>query len=119
MKTAAQTELDTRVNEVIAGFLSYLKAEKKTNLLPHIVKKLQHEIEAAEDRGEIVTAVPLTHDQIARIEEIVSSKMGRQIVLKNKVRNAIMGGIVIKLNDLVIDLSLKKQLSDIQKNVYS
>lgn len=118
MKTAAQTELDIRVDEVIAGFLSYLKSENKTNLLPRIVKKLQSEIDADEDRGEIISAVALTSDQTARIEDIVSKKMERKIQLKNKVDAHILGGMVIRLNDLVIDLSLKSQLADIQKAVY-
>jgi len=118
MKTAAQNELDKRVDEVIAGFLSYLKAEQKTNLLPRIVKKLQSEIDADEDRGEIISAVPLTPDQRVRIEEIISKKMEREIKLTNKVDPHIMGGMIVRLNDLVIDLSLKTQLADIQHSVY-
>lgn len=119
MKTATSKVIEKKVDEIIAGFLSYLKKEDELTLLPSIVAKLESEVKASSDKGEVITAIKLEDEQVRQIEEIMVKKLNRPVHLTNVVKNDILGGLIIRFNDILIDLSLKTQLAEIQRQVYT
>jgi len=44
-------------------------------------------------------------------------KLGKEIIITEQVDESILGGIIIKINDLVIDGSLAKGLKNIRRNL--
>src|SRR3989344_6921150 len=108
-------DLTKNVDEIIAGFLSYLKNEKKVELLPKIVKRLQQHISLSHLEGEILSTVPLTKEHIDTIAALVEEKFYKRVTFTNKVTKSIIGGIVIKFDDIIIDRSLKTQLEELKK----
>ncbi len=67
---------------------------------------LQHDVEAVE------VAVPfsLTELQMERLKKILSSKMGRSVDVKQTIDREIVGGMVLRLGDSVLDGGLKNKL---------
>ncbi len=62
----------------------------------------------------ITTARQLTEDEMQGLQESLTTKFGREIyITKAKVDNAIIGGIIVTLQDEVYDASLKRQLEKV------
>ena len=66
------------------------------------------------DVATITTAVPLTTDQLARLERSLAATAGRSIRFDTIVDPAVLGGVRIQLGDDVIDGSVATRLSDLR-----
>jgi F-type H+-transporting ATPase subunit delta len=66
---------------------------------------------------EVVSAVELDSSMMDKIKKYVEGAVGDQVILKNKVDSSIIGGLVIKIGEKVIDLSIRDRLEDIKANL--
>lgn len=66
-------------------------------------------------RAEVVTATPLSADNIASLkEQLKASSGGREIVLDTKVDASIVGGLIVRLGSRMVDASLRTKLNAIR-----
>lgn len=107
-----------KAEEIVLRVLSMLTEKDRLVLLPIIIKRLQKHLELYANQGEIISAVALDKDYITQIEHTLEKKLNEKIVLKNTVDKKILGGIIIRFKDLLIDQSLKRQLNDLKEAVY-
>jgi F-type H+-transporting ATPase subunit delta len=66
---------------------------------------------------EVKTAAPLAPDEKAVIAEWFAAKLGRRLTIRNVVDPAIIGGIVIKAGDVMIDASVVSKLNNLIKQL--
>jgi F0F1-type ATP synthase delta subunit len=66
---------------------------------------------------EVVSAVELDRTMMDKIKEYVERAVGHRVILKNKVDGSIIGGLVIKIGEKVIDLSIRDKLEDIKESL--
>jgi len=64
-----------------------------------------------------LTAVKMNEEDKLKLQEKLSEKLGKKVLLTNTVDEEIMGGVLLKIGDKVIDSSVKGRLEDIQKNL--
>jgi len=67
--------------------------------------------------GEIQTAVALSAARIAAIEEEVALRLGHAVRLRPRIMNNILGGILVKVGDTVIDGTLDTQLDEVRRRL--
>lgn len=65
-------------------------------------------------RAEVVTAVPLDDERRRRVAEDLGRMVGRKIVMTEKVDPKVLGGIVAKVGDRLIDGSTRTRLHDLR-----
>ena len=65
--------------------------------------------------GTVTTAVPMNKTEIERLQNELKDKFKKNVVLTNKVDKDIIGGVLIRIEDKVIDSSIKGQLEEIKK----
>lgn len=69
--------------------------------------------------GVVYTTVPLTEDQLYKLDEEASKLIRKKVYLKNRIDKSILGGVKIFVDGKVIDASFKSRLdrlADIIKN---
>lgn len=64
-----------------------------------------------------LTAVAMTEEEKLKLQSKLSEKLGKKVILSNMVNKEIMGGVLLKIEDKVIDSSIKGRIEDIQKNL--
>lgn len=64
----------------------------------------------------VVSVVPLNADQMENLSRALGQSSGKQINLTGSVDPAILGGLVIKIGNNLIDLSLKSKLEAMAQN---
>lgn len=61
--------------------------------------------------GEVRTVIPLTDEQRARLEAALNRLVSGRVVLENRIDPEILGGVVVRLSDRIIDGSVKHRLA--------
>jgi F-type H+-transporting ATPase subunit delta len=69
------------------------------------------------ERITVITQTPSSESLIDSIKSQIGKKLEKEIIVTEKVDESILGGIIIKIGDLVIDGSLAKGLKNIKSNL--
>ncbi|GHV54131.1 ATP synthase subunit delta [Deltaproteobacteria bacterium] len=92
----------------------YLLADKRRlSLLAQIAEEYQILADESKGimRGEFISAVPLNKEKQDAVRAELTKKASHTLELDFKVDKALLGGMVLKLGDNVMDASLKTQLT--------
>ena len=95
------------------NFIRVLSENKRIDLLPEI-KTLFEQLKAEEERSQevsVTSAFPLTKDQLDKLAIKIEARLGRSVRLNPQVDRDLIGGVIIKAGDLVIDGSLRARLT--------
>lgn len=66
-----------------------------------------------------LTRIPMTEDEVKKLTDKLASKLGKHVSIKNTVDVNLIGGMLIRIEDKVVDLSIKGQLEGLQKMLNS
>ena len=107
--------LDTcgkRLDKDAANFIRLLSENHRLVLLPEIAALYEALRAQAEGRveAEVVSASEVTAAQLKDIAAALKKRLGRDIDLSTRIDPALIGGIVIRAGDLVIDGSVQGKL---------
>jgi F-type H+-transporting ATPase subunit delta len=76
---------------------------------------------AAEERSrelaEVRSAVALTDEQVARLADALSQATGKQVEVKVIVDDRVMGGIVARIGDVVIDGTVRHRIEQLKERL--
>ncbi|MDR1677733.1 MAG: ATP synthase F1 subunit delta [Deltaproteobacteria bacterium] len=68
-------------------------------------------------RGTLTSAVPVTESQLSAVKGALNTMSGSRVELEVVIDPTIIGGLVARLGDLVIDSSLKTQLERLDRHL--
>jgi F-type H+-transporting ATPase subunit delta len=105
----------------VRNFLIAIAREGTLNRLPDIVRSFEHygQANARPLAGEVISAVPLDDEQQAKIISDLRARYGERLDLRFNVDPSLIGGLIIRVGDQVLDNSLRARLSAIQRNMLS
>lgn len=108
-----------RLNAQAGNFIRLLVENRRLTLLPDIVTLYEALRAEAEKRLEatVVSAYPLEPAQMKAIEQALQRKFGRAIHLASQVDKSLLGGVVIRCQDLVIDGSATGRLRELASHL--
>lgn len=100
------------IAEFVLKFLMLLVDKRRETVLPAIIReyiKLANEARNIVE-AEVTTAMPLESDQHTALINKLASVTGKTIILKTQIDKAIIGGVIVKIGDKLIDGSVARQL---------
>jgi F-type H+-transporting ATPase subunit delta len=99
------------------NFVRLLGHNGRLDQLAAIRGIFEQEREALEGRGkiEVRSAYPLTPEEEGRIGEAMSKRLGVSVSLSVSVDPDLIGGVVVRAGDLVIDASLRGRLNQLRQ----
>lgn len=106
-----------KIDEKLINFLYILTEKNKINLLGEILKSFEQI--SAENSGisvvEIISATELNQDYKNRIINKLEQKLGKKVEPYWNIEPEIIGGLIFKIGDTVIDSSLKNKIENFSK----
>ncbi len=103
------------------NFLSILAEYKRLPLLPAIAE-LFEELKAAQEQlveVNISTAFALPADSEQKLVDALKQKLQREVRVQTQVDSALLGGVLVRAGDVVIDGSVKGRLGKLAEAVAS
>jgi F-type H+-transporting ATPase subunit delta len=102
----------TEIADFVLKFLMLLLDKRRETALPAIICeyiKLANEARNIVE-AEVTTAVPLDSNQQIALSNKLRLVTGKTVVLKAQIDKSIIGGVVVKIGDKLIDGSVARQL---------
>ena len=103
-----------KTQKTFLGFVKTLTKHNKIVLIEKVFSQFNKLIDINEGFTEVhlTTSKKLENEKLKQIEKIISQKINRQVKLKKKVDPQIIGGIIIQIDSIMIDNSVKSKLSE-------
>jgi F-type H+-transporting ATPase subunit delta len=106
---------------VSVGLVLVLLDRGRIGEIDDVVAAYGRRVDAAEGRVVVtaVTAVPLTPELRQKIQDKVRAQTGRDAEIEETVDPSIIGGLVLRVGDVVVDASLRTRLDEMRRSLES
>jgi F-type H+-transporting ATPase subunit delta len=110
-KRVVRKALGEALSPLTLHFLLILVDKNREVLIPHIAEEFNGILDRALNRTDVdvTSAVPLEEDIVTQIRESLARTLEKEVTLRMKVDPSILGGIIVRVEDRVLDGSLLGQ----------
>ncbi len=101
-----------RFSALVGNFIKVLSRSDRLALAPEISRLFDEFRSKAEGslNVEVVSAFELSDEEVRRIADAVRKRLGKAVEVATRVDQDLIGGVVVRAGDLVIDASLRGRL---------
>lgn len=91
----------------------------RANLAPAILDayRLQLDDERGIAHARVTTAVPLSEQEMSQVNSRLTDLTGRQVKMETAIDPSIIGGVVVRIGDKLIDGSTRARLQDLKRRL--
>lgn len=107
------------LSELVVNFIKLTLDKNRQGIIRDIYTSLKELIDDANNRQrvKVTSAIELNEESKKKIKLALEDKYKKEIILEERTDETILGGIVIKIGDVIIDSSLAKDLRIIKENL--
>jgi F-type H+-transporting ATPase subunit delta len=120
-KAVAAIAGQLKLDPLTTNFLGVLTRNGRKGQLAQVIRFFR--LLAADHRGEttaeVISAHPLSDQQIAALKTKLGSRAGRDVTIDARTDPQILGGIIVKMGSEMIDASLKTKLNRLAQRMKS
>jgi F-type H+-transporting ATPase subunit delta len=121
-KTRTLTQRLGDVNPLAIKLVLLLAAKGNLAALDDVAEEYQAMVDnyrgiEGTEIAEVTTAIPVDNDYQLKIAQRITEIIGKPVLLRPKVDPAILGGIVIRVGDKLIDGSIRSKLVALRKDL--
>lgn len=116
----AKNVFEGRVSDELLGFLTIIISKDRYRDIDAILDYFIAEVKRYKGIGvaTVTTAVPLGEDQRGKIEQkLLDTTQYAKMEMHFQVDEALIGGMVVRIGDRVVDSSIRTKLSELQKEL--
>ncbi|MBI4793562.1 MAG: F0F1 ATP synthase subunit delta [Deltaproteobacteria bacterium] len=118
-KVMAEIVKTAAVPQIMGNFLNLLAQKNRANVLPEIAQTFHAMVDVERNicQGVVITAKALEPGLQDKAKQTLEKITGKQVVLKVQVDPSIIGGMIAKVGDLILDGSIKTQLEGLKESI--
>ena len=118
-KVMAQLISELQADQLMANFLNLVVQKKRADILPEIATEFQLLVDADQNisRGTVISAIEISGDLQTKVQSTLENITGNKVILTSEIDPSIIGGIIAKVGDLVMDGSIKTQLAGLNESI--
>ena len=105
----------------VKNFVNILSSNKRIGLLPHI-QTLFELFKANQEKSvevEVISAFDMDGATVAKLGDVLGRKLEREVKVSTATDQSILGGVLIRAGDLVIDGSVRGRLNKLAEAMNS
>jgi F-type H+-transporting ATPase subunit delta len=109
--------LGEKVSSLALNHLEFVIDQGRGDLISQIATAFSDMVFAAKNQvvAEVTTAIPLDPQLSEKLQKKLSEVTGRNVAIKNLVDKSILGGVVVRLKDKIINGSLRQSLDELRE----
>jgi F-type H+-transporting ATPase subunit delta len=106
-------------DKIMTRFLNLLVEKRRTDILPELAAEFQAIVDKDQNicRSNIISAMELSEALQGKVQAALEKITGKKVILATEVDPSIIGGIIAKVGDLVLDGSIKTQLAGLNESI--
>lgn len=115
----AREKLATHLSPLALNMTLVLLSRGRSSLIPYIARAFS-ELERQRERSvvaQVTAAREISEEQKAALSEQLSRQTAKEVTLEVRVDPTILGGLVIKIGDQLLDLSVTARLNRLREQV--
>ena len=118
-KDLVRKVLGPQFSDLTRQFLELLVDKNREVLIPYLAGEFKEILDDLHNRidVDVTSAVPLPEDLQDRLKGTLSRLLDKEVLLHPKIDPGILGGIVVRVEDKIIDGSVKGRLEDLRKKL--
>jgi len=118
-KVMAKIAEAVKGDAILTAFLNLLVERQRAVIIPDIAHEMQVMVDNAQNisHGTVISAIELDKDLQEKIQATLEKITGNKVILQSQVDPTIIGGIIAKVGDLVVDGSIKTQLNGLKESI--
>ena len=118
-QTVIEELIGARASRLTVGIVQLIVSQGRAEDLPDIVRAMLEQAASSRDRAlaEVRSAVPLDDQTLSRLESALAKATGKQVEVKVVVDPSVIGGIVARVGDTVIDGTVARRLQSARQAV--
>lgn len=107
------------INSLIINFLKVLIDKNRFELFDDALESYNKSLDSINNisRIQVTSAVEMTEDAKKKLKIKLEEKLKKNVIFDLNIDTNIIAGLVIKIGDNIIDMSLKHKLEDLSKNI--
>jgi F-type H+-transporting ATPase subunit delta len=111
--------LSSRVLPISLNLALLVVQRGLVDLMPNIAAELQQMVLDYKNQAtaEVTTALPMDEQQQALVKQALEKRTGKTILLSTRVNPEILGGVVARVGDQVIDGSVQQRLQTLKRQL--
>ena len=112
--------LSEGTSQVVGNLIQMTYDYRRIQNLPAIITKYEELVHKAAGivNAEVQTAVPLSDEQVSRLKEKLAQRyQANEVRLTQSVDENLLGGVIVKANDQILDGSLATKLAAISQSI--
>ena len=108
-----------KADAIMTRFLDLLVEKKRADILPDIAAEMRIMVDQEQNisHGSVVSAIELDDALKGKIQQALEKITGNKVILETSVDPSIIGGVIAKVGDLVLDGSIKTQLNGLKESI--
>jgi len=105
--------VEGRLDQLTVNFLSLIIDKRRESMYIEIIDEFRSFSDQARNiiDAEVCSAVQLTDKDFRELEQRLSKVTGQKVRMKSTIDTSLMGGMVVRIGDTIIDGSVMKKLS--------
>ncbi len=118
-KRIIESSFEGKVKDEIVGLLVLLIRKGRSKYFSDIFEAIQESIDEHEGRIKVYvsSAYKLSADEKTALEDRIARLTKKQVIAIYKVDESLIGGLVIRIGDKVVDSSIKEHLSSMRRSL--
>lgn len=110
-----------RASDLTVGLVQFIVSQGRAADIPAVASAFIEQAVAARDRAvaEVRSAVPLDEATVRRLQAGLARATGKQVEVKVIIDESVIGGIVARVGDVVIDGTVASAMSELRQAVLS
>jgi len=108
-----------KINEEVLSFLKIVMDKQRGREISAITKAYEERVYKHKgiEKATVVSAVPISDENMKAITEKLEALTGKSIEMTSKIDKTILGGVMVRVGDRVIDGSLKSRLENVKEDL--
>lgn len=108
-----------KISPITLNWINMVIDQGRQRRLPTIIEAFFALAQESREKvtAEVITSVPLSEDLVQRLEKELSRASKKRVFLKPMVDESILGGVIVKIENKIIDGSVKHRLEEMKQEM--